>query len=146
MNLTVGVRDNTELIEERLFYNEEHKLLDYLQHYMWEISTMFRVYAVNISKTHIPPLTKPISLRNKNPIWEKQYQIHVYLRYIIVFCNNILDYVKNLEDETSIKNDHTMMFSVCKFIEQIVLDNEILHVKPDPPESPPKTPPKLYLL
>ena len=39
-----------------------------------------------------------------------------------------------------------MMCSACKFIEQIVVDNEVLHVKPDPPASLDKTPPKLYLL
>ena len=33
-----------------------------------------------------------------------------------------------------------MMCSACKFIEQIVVDNEVLHVKPDPPALLDKTP------
>ena len=61
-------------------------------------------------------------------------------------CNNALPYAKNLEDDTAIKNYRMMMCSACKFIEQIVVDNEVLHVKPDPPASLDKTPPKLYLL
>ena len=69
----------------------------------------------------------------------------MYLRDIIVFCNNALPYAKNLEDDTAIENYRMMMCSACKFIEQIV-DNEVLHVKPDPPALLDKTPPKLYLL
>ena len=57
----------------------------------------------------------------------------MYLRDIIVFCNNALPYAKNLEDDTAIENYRMMMCSACKFIEQIVVDNEVLHVKPDPP-------------
>ena len=70
----------------------------------------------------------------------------MYLRDIIVFCNHALPYAKNLEDDTAIENYRMMMCSACKFIEQIVVDNNFLHVKPDPPASPDKTPPKLYLL
>ena len=40
----------------------EVKLLDYLEHYMGEISDMFRVYAVHISKTYIPAVKKPCAL------------------------------------------------------------------------------------
>ena len=69
----------------------------------------------------------------------------MYLRDIIVFCNHALPYAKNLEDDTAIEN-YRMMCSACKFIEQIVVDNEVLHVKPDPPALRDKTPPKLYLL
>ena len=125
---------------------EEVKLLDYLEHYMGEISDMFHVYAVHISKTYIPPVKKPCALQNPEGFLEMQLQIHMYLRDIIVFCNHALPYVKNLVDDMAIKNYWTMMFSVCKFIEQIVLDNEVLHVKPDPPALPDKTPLKLYLL
>ena len=125
---------------------KEVKLLDYLEHYMGEISDMFCVYAVHILKTYIPPIKKPIPLCNPDAILEMQLQIHMYLRDIIVFCNNALRYVKNLEDNTIIENYHMMMFSACKFTEQIVVDNEVLHVKPDPPALPNKTPPKLYLL
>ena len=42
---------------------KEVKLLDYLEHYMGEISDMFRVYAVHISKTYIPAVKKPCALR-----------------------------------------------------------------------------------
>ena len=70
----------------------------------------------------------------------------MYPRDIIVFCNNALPYAKNLEDDTAIENYRNMMCSACKFIEQIVVDNIVLHVKPDPTPSPDKTPPKLYLL
>ena len=146
MNHTVGVHDNTELIESRLMRIEEVKLLDYLEYYMGEISDMFRVYAVHVSKTYIPPVKKPSALIHPNAILEMQLQIHMYLRDIIVFCNHALPYAKNLEDDTAIENYRNMMFSACKFIEQIVVDNEVLHVKPDPPASPDKTPPKLYLL
>ena len=146
MNHTVGVRDNTELIESRLMRIKEVKLLDYLEHYMGEISDMFRVYAVHISKTYIPAVKKPCALRNPDAILEMQLQIHMYLRDIIVFCNNALPYAKNLEDDTAIENYRMMMYSACKFIEQIVVDNEVLHVKPDPPALLDKTPPKLYLL
>ena len=125
---------------------KEVKLLDYLEHYIGKISDMFRVYAVHISKTYIPPVKKPCALQNPDAILEMQLQIHMYLRDIIVFCNHVLPYVKNLEDDTAIENYRIMMCSVCKFIEQIVVDNEVLHVKPDPPASPDKTPPKLYLL
>ena len=48
LNHTVGVHDNTELIESRLMHIKEVKLLDYLEHYMGEISDMFRVYEVHI--------------------------------------------------------------------------------------------------
>ena len=113
---------------------------------MGEISDMFRVYAVHISKTYIPAVKKPCALRNPDAILEMQLQIHMYLRDIIVFCNNVLPYAKNLEDDTAIENYRMMMCSACKFIEQIVVDNEVLHVKPDPPASLGKTPPKLYLL
>ena len=125
---------------------KEVKLLNYLEHYMGEISDMFHVYAVHISKTYIPAVKKPCALRNPDAILEMQLQIHMYLRDIIVFCNHALPYAKNLEDDTAIKNYQMMMCSACKFIEQIVVDNEVLHVKPDPPASPDKTPPKLYLL
>ena len=90
MNHTVGVRDNTELIESRLMRIKEVKLLDYLEHYMGEISDMFCVYAVHISKTYIPAVKKPCALRNPDAILEMQLQIHMYLRDIIVFCNNAL--------------------------------------------------------
>ena len=60
----MGVRANTELIESRLMRIKEVKLLDYLEHYMGEISDMFRVYAVHISKTYIPAVKKPCVLRN----------------------------------------------------------------------------------
>ena len=89
---------------------------------------------------------KPCALRNPDAILEMQLQIHMYLRDIIVFCNNALPYAKNLEDDTAIENYRMMMCSACKFIEQIVVDNEVLHVKPDPPALLDKTPPKLYLL
>ena len=62
LNHTVGVHDNTELIESRLMHIEEVKLLDYLEHYMGEISDIFHVYAVHISKTYIPPVKKPCAL------------------------------------------------------------------------------------
>ena len=65
----------------------------------------------------------------------------MYLRDIILFCNNALPYAKNLEGDTAIENYQMMMCSACKFIEQIVVDNEVLHVKPDPPASLEKTPP-----
>ena len=146
LNHTVGVRDNTELIESRLMRIKEVKLLDYLEHYMGEISDMFRVYAVHISKTYIPAVKKLCALRNPDAILEMQLQIHMYLRDIIVFCNHALPYAKNLEGDMAIKNYQMVMCSVCKFIEQIVVDNEVLHVKPDSAASPDKTPPKLYLL
>ena len=41
---------------------KEVKLLDYLEHYLGEISDMFRVYAVHISKTYIPAVKKPCAL------------------------------------------------------------------------------------
>ena len=41
---------------------KEVKLLDYLEHYMGEISDMFCVYAVHISKTYIPAVKKPCAL------------------------------------------------------------------------------------
>ena len=104
LNHTVGVHDNTELIESRLMCIEEVKLLDYLEHYMGEISDMFCVYAVHILKTYIPPIKKPIPLCNPDAILEMQLQIHMYLRDIIVFCNNALRYAKNLEDNTIIEN------------------------------------------
>ena len=47
----------------------------------------------------------------------------MYLRDIIVFCNHALPYAKNLEDDTAIKNYRIMMCSVCKFIEQIVVED-----------------------
>ena len=53
----------------------------------------------------------------------------MYLRDIIVFCNHALPYAKNLEDDMAIENYRMMMCSACKFIEQIVVDNEVLHVK-----------------
>ena len=62
LNHTVGVRHNTKLIESRLMRIKEVKLLDYLEHYMGEISDMFRVYAVHISKTYIPAVKKPCAL------------------------------------------------------------------------------------
>ena len=142
----MGVCDNTELIESQLMHIKEVKLLDYLEHYMGEISDMFRVYAVHISKTYIPAVKKPCALQNPDAILEMQLQIHMYLRDIIVFCNHALPYAKNLDYDTAIENYGMMMCSACKFIEQIVVDNEVLHVKPDPPASPDKTPPKLYLL
>ena len=118
----MGVRNNTELIESRLMYIKEVKLLDYLEHYMGEISDMFRVYVVHISKTYIPAVKKPCALRNPDAILEMQLQIHMYLRDIIVFCNYALPYAKNLENDTAIENYRIMMCSACKFIEQIVVD------------------------
>ena len=41
---------------------KEVKLLDYLEHYMGEISDMFHVYAVHILKTYIPAVKKPCAL------------------------------------------------------------------------------------
>ena len=125
---------------------KEVKLLDYLEHYMGEISDMFRVYAVHILKTYIPAVKKPCALQNPDAILEMQLQIHMDLRHIIALCNHVLPYAKNLEDDMAIENYRMMMCSACKFIEQIVVDNEVLHVKPDPPALPGKTPPKLYLL
>ena len=58
----MGVRDNTELIESRLMCIKEVKLLDYLEYYMGEISDMFHVYAVHISRTYIPAVKKPCAL------------------------------------------------------------------------------------
>ena len=58
----MGVHDNTKLIESRLMLIKEVKLLDYLEHYMGEISDMFHVYAVHISKTYIPAVKKPYAL------------------------------------------------------------------------------------
>ena len=75
---------------------KEVKLLDYLEHYTGEISDMFCVYAVHISKTYIPAVKKPCALRNPDAILEMQLQIHMYLRDIIVFCNNALPYAKIL--------------------------------------------------
>ena len=46
-----------------------------------------------------------------------------------------LPYAKNLEDDMAIENYRMMMCSAGKFIKQIVVDNEVLHVKPDPPAS-----------
>ena len=62
MNHTVGVCDNTKLIESRLMRIKEVKLLNYLEHYMGEISDMFCVYVVHISKTYIPAVKKPCAL------------------------------------------------------------------------------------
>ena len=62
LNHTVGVHDNTELIESQLMRIKEVKLLDYLEHYMGEISDMFRVYVVYILKTYIPAVKKPCAL------------------------------------------------------------------------------------
>ena len=83
---------------------KEVKLLNYLEHYMGEISDMFRVYTVHILKTYIPAVKKSCALRNPDAILEMQLQIHMYLRDIIVFCNHALPYVKNLEDDTAIEN------------------------------------------
>ena len=41
---------------------KEVKLLDYLEHYMGEISDMFCVYTVHILKTYIPAVKKPFTL------------------------------------------------------------------------------------
>ena len=82
----MGVCDNTELIELQLMRIEEVKLLNYLEHYMREISDIFHVYAGHISKTYIPPIKKPCALQNPDAILEMQLQIHMYLRDIIVFC------------------------------------------------------------
>ena len=68
LNHTLGVHDNTELIESRLMCIKEVKLLHYLEHYMGEISDMFRVYVVHISKTYIPAVKKPYALRNPDAI------------------------------------------------------------------------------
>ena len=51
LNHTVGVRNNYRV--NRGLMRIEVKLLDYLEHYMGEISDMFRVYAVHISKTYM---------------------------------------------------------------------------------------------
>ena len=69
---------------------KEVKLLNYLEHNMGEISDMFRVYVVHISKTYIPAVKKPCALRNPDAILEMQLQIHMYLRDIIVFCNHVV--------------------------------------------------------
>ena len=97
-------------------------------------------------KTYIPAVKKPCALRNPDAILEMQLQIHMYLRDIIVFCNNALPYAKNLEDDTAIENYRMMMCSACKFIEQIVVDNEVLHVNLIHQLRPGQNSPKLYLL
>ena len=56
---------------------KEVKLLDYLEHYMGQISDMFHVYAVYISKTYLPAVKKPCALRNPDAILEMQLQIHM---------------------------------------------------------------------
>ena len=83
---------------------KEVKLLDYLEHYMGKISDMFHVYVVHISKTYISDVQKPCALQNPDAILEMQLQIHMYLRDIIVFCNHVLPYAKNLEDDMAIEN------------------------------------------
>ena len=95
MNHTVGVRDNTELIESRLMCIKEVKLLDYLEHYMGEISDMFRVYAVAHFENIHPGCEEAMcSTKPRCYLRDAVADTYVSKGYKLYFVINALPYAK----------------------------------------------------
>ena len=110
------------------------ELLESIRLSFGNISSMYRTFAQQYSKTEVVDYVHNSRGINANLMKQRQMEIHSICCEIQVFCKNVKPYIKSTLVDSAIGQFFNIMQSTCKFFEKTVMDNPIFHaVDPNPP-------------
>ena len=132
MLFTAGVRDSVTLIRDKLAFVKDVKLLESLIKPFRDINGMYVRFAETYSKTKASA-SIVVDHQLSDPIVDYQLQILGYIGNINRFCENIMPYIKTTVHDRALGQYWNVIRSTCKYFEKVVMDNEVFHVKVDPP-------------
>ena len=70
-----------------------------------------------------------------DPIVNYQCDLLGYMRHMISFCEHVLPYIKTTVYDRALGQYFNLIRSTSKYFENVVVDNEVFHVKLDPPHK-----------
>ena len=120
------------LIRDKITFVKDAELLESFIKPFREILGMYVRYAETYSKTEVSTFMV-VDHKEKDPIVTYQCQILGYIGNIMCFCNNVIPYIKTTMHDRALGQYYNIIRSTCKYFEKLVMDNEIFHVKLDPP-------------
>ena len=130
----MGVRDSLTLIREKIAFVKDVKLLESLIKPFSDILGMYVRFAETYSKTK----ASNCIIRDDNigdPIVEYKCQLLGYMGHMISFCEHVLPYIKTTVHDRALGQYFNLIRSTCKYFEKVVTENEVFHVKLDPPRK-----------
>ena len=132
--LTNGVHTYCETIRLKIFLLEDIELLESIRLSFGNISSMYRTYSDQYSKTKVVDYVHNSREINPNLRKQRQMEIHSLCCEMQVFCKNVKPYIKATLINNAIKQFFNIMYYTCKFFEKTVMDNPLFHaVDPKPP-------------
>ena len=133
---TAGVRDSLNLIREKIAFVKDVKLLESLIKPFRDIFGMYVRYAETYSKTEVSTFMV-VDDQISDPLVTYKCEILSYIGKIIRFCENVLPYIKTTLHDRALGQYFNIIRCTCKYFEKVVVDNEVFHVKLDPPPKKP---------
>ena len=124
-----------KLIREKIAFVKDVKLLESLIQPFRDILGMYVRFAETYSKTKA---SKFIIRDDKlsDPIVNYQCDLLGYMGHMISFCEHVVPYIKTTLHDRALGQYFNVIRSTCKYFEKVVMENEVFHLKLDPP--PPK--------
>ena len=132
MLFTAGVRDSLTLIREKIAFVKDVKLLESLTKPFRDILAMYVRFAETYSKTKA---SNCIIQDDKTTDHIVKYKCELlgYMGHMILFCEHVLPYIKSTLHDRALGQYWNVIRTTCKYFEKVVMDNEVFHVKLDPP-------------
>ena len=124
-----------KLIREKIAFVKDVKLLESLIQPFRDILGMYVRFAETYSKTKA---SKFIIRDDKlsDPIVNYQCDLLGYMGHMISFCEHVVPYIKTTLHDRALGQYFNVIRLTCKYFEKVVMENEVFHLKLDPP--PPK--------
>ena len=132
MLFTAGVRDSLTLIREKIAFVKDVKLLESLTKPFRDILGMYVRFAETYSKTKASNCIIRDD-KTSDPIVNYKCDLLGYMGNMISFCEHVLPYIKSTLHDRALGQYWNVIRSTCKYFEKVVMDNEVFHVKLDPP-------------
>ena len=134
MFLLNGVNSYSETFRSKIFSVKDMELLESIRLSFGHISSMYRNFAQQYSKTKVVDYVHNSRDINANLMKQRQMEIHSICCEIQMFCKEVKPYIKSTLINDAIRQFFNIMQSTCKFFEKTVMDNPIFHaVEPNPP-------------
>ena len=129
-----GVYSYSETFRLKIFQVEDNELLEYIRTSFANISSMYRTFSEQFSKTKVVDYIHSETRIDPNFRKLRQMEIHSICCEIQVFCKEVKPYIKSTLIDSAIGQFFNIIFSTCKFFEKTVMDNPVFHaVAPNPP-------------
>ena len=135
--ITNGVHSSVESIRLKIFQIDDIELLESLRVSMGHISEMYRKFAVTYSKTATVDYVHSETRVNPNLKELRRMEIHSICCEIQTFAKNVKPYIQKTMIDCALGQFFNIMQTTGRFLEKVVMDNEIFHATH--PHYPKKT-------